>query len=232
MIIEYDLCGDSGWLYQWNEKRSLRWYVENSGLNAVELNSSFYRIPTERQVESWAEVGKTLRWAVKVHRSITHFSQLTDMGRVKRFLEVFSPLGPLVDFFLFQMPPRFVKNVRNMEKVGRAASLLGRRAAFEFRHPTWFSQDTVTWGGEIGVTLVSVDSPEARWVVKTGEGVYIRMHGRTFWYSHFYTEEELREVAAMASVLRPRRLYVFFNNNHAMLENARAMLNILKAIQP
>lgn len=85
----------------------------------------------------------------------------------------------------------------------------------------------MTWGEKIGVTLVSVDSPEARWVVKTGEEVYLRMHGRTFWYSHFYTEEELREVAA---VLKPGRLYVFFNNNHAMLENARAMLNILKAI--
>jgi len=62
--------GTSGWLYSWNLGKSLKWYVENSGLNAVELNASFYRYPTPRQVAQWADVGKTLRWAVIVGVSI------------------------------------------------------------------------------------------------------------------------------------------------------------------
>ena len=37
--------GTSGWMYPWNLGRSLEWYVNHSGLNAVELNASFYRIP-------------------------------------------------------------------------------------------------------------------------------------------------------------------------------------------
>ncbi|WP_116421857.1 DUF72 domain-containing protein, partial [Pyrobaculum aerophilum] len=76
--------------------------------------------------------------------------------------------------------------------------------------------------------LVSVDSPEISWIVSTRGVVYLRMHGRTFWYSHFYDEEELREVAGRILALGPKKVYVFFNNNHAMLENARSMLALLK----
>jgi uncharacterized protein YecE (DUF72 family) len=55
------------------------------------------------------------------------------------------------------------------------------------------------------------------------------MHGRTAWYSHYYTDEELEEVAQKIMKTNPERVYVFFNNNHAMLENARRMLQIMQA---
>jgi len=58
--------GTSGWLYDWNEGGTLDWYVRFSGLNAVELNASFYRLPFRRQVESWARRGSSLRWSVKI----------------------------------------------------------------------------------------------------------------------------------------------------------------------
>jgi len=48
------LVGTSGWLYDWNEGGDLRWYVENSGLNAIELNASFYRFPFPSQVKGWS----------------------------------------------------------------------------------------------------------------------------------------------------------------------------------
>ncbi|WP_148682600.1 DUF72 domain-containing protein [Pyrobaculum ferrireducens] len=222
--------GTSGWLYSWNLGRSLRWYVENSGLNAVELNASFYRMPTARQVRGWAEVGRGLRWSVKVFRGVTHFGKLSErsMELLRRFLALSEPMEGLVDFYLFQMPPAFRRSGVNMSRVERVASLLGGRAAFEFRHPSWFVEDVVEWAERIGVTLVSVDSPDASWVVSTGGVVYLRMHGRTFWYSHYYEAEELREVAERVAALRPRRVYIFFNNNHAMLENARSMLALLR----
>jgi uncharacterized protein YecE (DUF72 family) len=53
--------GTSGWLYGWNEKQSLEWYVENSDLNAIELNASFYRFPTTNAVKSWAKKGKKIK---------------------------------------------------------------------------------------------------------------------------------------------------------------------------
>jgi uncharacterized protein YecE (DUF72 family) len=68
--------GTSGWMYSWNLGRSLEWYVNHSGLNAVELNASFYRVPAAEQVERWAKVGRALRWAVKVYRGVTHYRQV------------------------------------------------------------------------------------------------------------------------------------------------------------
>ncbi|ACB40190.1 DUF72 domain-containing protein [Pyrobaculum neutrophilum] len=224
--------GTSGWLYAWNLGRSLEWYVENSGLNAVELNASFYRIPTERQAARWAAAGGRLRWAVKVYRGVTHFGKLSEgaLELLRRFLAAFKPLDPYVDFYLFQMPPSFARSRRSMSRVEKAAGVVGRRAAFEFRHPSWFSQEVVEWAEEAGFALVSIDSPEWTWVVEAGGVVYLRMHGRTSWYSHFYDEVELRDVAQRVVALRPARVYVFFNNDHAMLENARSMLAILKEL--
>lgn len=224
--------GTSGWLYSWNLGKSLKWYVENSSLNAVELNASFYRYPTPRQVAQWAEVGKALRWAVKVHRGVTHFGRLSERAveRLGNFLSLFKPLDPLVDFYLFQLPPTFRPSDKNMRRVEAVAALLGRRAAVEFRHPAWFTEATAEWAERAGFVAVSVDSPEASWIVATGGVVYLRMHGRTFWYSHYYDEEELREVAKRVVETGAERVYVFFNNDHAMLENARAMAFILKEL--
>ena len=86
------------------------------------------------------------------------------------------------------------------------------------------------WAERVGFTLVSVDSPDGTWTVSTGGVVYLGMHGRTFWYSHHYEEDELRAVAEEVARLRPDKAYIFFNNNRSMLDNARTMLNILKSV--
>ena len=52
--------GTSGWLYGWNRGGNLDWYLQNSGLNAVELNASFYRFPYKNQVAGWAGKGTEL----------------------------------------------------------------------------------------------------------------------------------------------------------------------------
>ncbi len=69
--------GTSGWLYSWNKEGSLDWYVRNTGLNAVELNASFYRFPFPSQVKTWKNKGRALRWSVKANRGISHYRKLS-----------------------------------------------------------------------------------------------------------------------------------------------------------
>jgi uncharacterized protein YecE (DUF72 family) len=57
------------------------------------------------------------------------------------------------------------------------------------------------------------------------------MHGRTEWYAHLYSDEELEEAADRIISAKPKKAYVFFNNNHAMLVNSRKMLSILKEVK-
>ena len=201
-------------------------------MNAVELNASFYRYPYPSQGRSWSRRGSRLRWAIKVHRSITHLRKLNEKALESwpRFRRLFEPLDHLIDFYLFQLPPNFSATERNIErlKLFSGATGLGWRMAVEFRHTTWFTSETEKLCRSLGVTPVSVDSPLGTWIAASGNGVvYLRMHGRTAWYAHDYTEEELRGVAEAVASLKPRAVYVFFNNNHWMLGNARLMLRIL-----
>ncbi len=222
--------GTSGWMYDWNPD-GLDWYLSNTGLNAVELNASFYRVPFRSQVLGWARKSRgKIRWAVKLHRSITHVYRLGEAAaeRLARFLDTFKPLDPLVDFYLAQLPPSFQKTGRNIEKLASFVrqSGLGTRLAVEFRHESWFNEDTVGLCRSLGVTVVSVDSPMATWIVASSDTVYLRLHGRTAWYAHDYSVDELRELIEKALQLKPQKLYVFLNNDHWMLENAKTTLNL------
>ena len=226
--------GTSGWFYPWNEKRSLEWYTVNSGLNAIELNASFYRFPSLTAVESWAEKAQSLRWSVKVNRSITHNFKFTDEAFPywERFCELFKPLDLNMDFFLFQLPPSLTpESASRIEKFFERTEL-GERFALEVRNSKWFSKEYEVWAEKLGLTLVSVDSPELpRDIFDTSGVVYVRMHGRKAWYAHLYSRKELVDVAKRIVQCKPRKAYVFFNNDHGMLENSREMLSVLKEHQ-
>ncbi len=221
--------GTSGWTYDWNPD-GLDWYVKNSGLNAVELNASFYRFPFQNMVKSWARKGRPLRWAIKVHRSVTHVHRLNVKSYevMERFLRLFEPMKDLIDFYLVQLPPSFARNAENERRVRRFAERFDVPLAFEFRHESWFDEKTVEALEPLSnAFVVSVDSPMGTWIVESKGTVYIRFHGRTDWYFHNYTEDELREVAEKTLSLEPKRIYAFFNNDHWMLENARRFKELL-----
>ena len=101
-----EYVGTLGWMYSWNEGGSLDWYVRESGLNAIELNASFYKYPSPNQVKAWAEKGKSLKWVVKVNRAITHLYKLNKNSHkpFERFMKLFNPLDNNISFYLFQLP--------------------------------------------------------------------------------------------------------------------------------
>ncbi|MEO0138119.1 MAG: DUF72 domain-containing protein [candidate division WOR-3 bacterium] len=223
--------GTSGWYYDWNEELTLDWYLNNSGLNAIELNASFYRFPFPNQVKSWAKKGSKLHWAVKVHRLITHQYKFSDLALKtwQRFSVLFAPLEEYIDYYLFQLPPSLTSKSRDkitsfLEKIS-----INQKIALEFRHETWFNEENLKWAKSLGLTIVSIDAPEfTRAIFKTTKDVYLRMHGRTSWYCHNYTKDELNEIARKILQAKAERIYVFFNNDHNMLNNARAMFVLLK----
>ncbi|ACL10913.1 Putative uncharacterized protein [Desulfurococcus amylolyticus 1221n] len=224
--------GTSGWLYDWNEEASLDWYIRESGLNAVELNASFYRFPYRNQVVSWARKGRGIRWSIKVHKSITHYRKLgRDALEIwRRFHNLFTPMNDVIDFYLFQMPPQFTCSKENLEKIERFhdASNLASRMAVEFRHVSCFNDGVASWGIDKSIVIVSIDAPIASWITNIMGIVYLRMHGRSSWYGHEYTMDELREVAGRIVRMKPEKVYVFFNNDHWMLENARSLMGMLR----
>jgi uncharacterized protein YecE (DUF72 family) len=218
--------GTSGWSYSWNQGNSLDWYIQHSGLNAIELNMSFYRFPYPNMVKSWAAKGKELAWVVKVHRSITHFQKLSSgsLESFQRFKQLFVPLEDHIHYYLFQLPPSFT----DLDRLDKFISGIGtEKLAVEFRRPTLFTDELRAWGKTRGVLLVSIDAPKLPTTVMSDTVVYERVHGRTGWYSHDYSDQELSEIKGRIMGGRPDTVYVFFNNDHAMLENAVRMHRLL-----
>ena len=227
--------GTSGWMYDWNPEGTLDWYIRHSGLNAVELNMSFYRYPFPSQVKAWARKGSKIRWAVKVHRLITHYTRLSGKALEywEKFHRLFSPLDHYIDFYLLQLPPSYVLNEANLRKLENFVRNTGieKKIAVEFRDPSWYTNsEAMDSVSSTGAVIVSIDSPQGTWIRASNNVVYLRMHGRTDWYFHDYTNEELRSIAYKIREAEPRHIYVFFNNNHWMLENARSMLRILREL--
>lgn len=219
--------GTSGWSYDWNLGHSLDWYVRESRLNAIELNMSFYRFPYPNMVKSWAAKGKNLTWVVKVHRSITHFQKLstTAAESFQRFKTLFTPLEDRIHYYLFQLPPSFTDIItleHFIEKTGT------EKVAVEFRHPTLFTDELIAWGQHHKILLVSIDAPQLPRTIMSTDVLYERIHGKTAWYSHEYSDEELQEIHQRIRSTNPRTVYVFFNNNHAMLTNAMRMHQMLR----
>ncbi len=213
--------GTSGWSYDWNPN-GIKWYVENSKLNSVELNSSFYRFPFKVWINAWKK--HDLIWIIKVNRIITHLHRLNEKSYPvwKKFRNLFLPMESKIKYYLFQMPPNFKELDRVLEFVKRFGK---EKFAFEFRNKEMYSEKVLK--KLRGVTVVSVDEPGMTKIVKTSKDVYLRLHGKTFWYSHNYSEREIKELIEEVIKLNPRNLYVMFNNDHNMLENARKCYEIL-----
>ena len=142
--------GTSGYAYkEWKgvfypqdlpEKEMLRYYA--SQFRTVEINNTFYRMPKTAVVASWAaEVGPDFRFVVKASQRITHFQRLKDAGdTVGYLLRATDALGDRLGALLFQLPPNLKKDVARLRDF---LALLppDRRAAFEFRHPSWFDDE-------------------------------------------------------------------------------------------
>jgi uncharacterized protein YecE (DUF72 family) len=111
-------------------------------LPTVEINNTFYRVPQKSVLENWAAaVPDSFRFIVKSTRRITHFKRLVNASEeVEFFLGQMATLGDRLGAVLFQLPPNLQKNLESLESF---LALLpgGTRAAFEFRHNSWFDDD-------------------------------------------------------------------------------------------
>ncbi|MCP4203998.1 MAG: DUF72 domain-containing protein [bacterium] len=113
-----------------------------SRLPAVEINNTFYRMPKPSVLEGWSkQVPADFRFVLKASRRITHFKRLKNAEEECRyFVDTASTLGERLGALLFQLPPNFKKD---LERLGEFLKILPDdvRAAFEFRHDSWFDDD-------------------------------------------------------------------------------------------
>ena len=218
--------GCSGWNYRdWRgviypeklpTKRWLERYAEL--FDTVEVNNTFYRLPSPSAVEGWVEqTPRGFRFSLKASRYLTHVKRLRDMRQgVRRYFAAVKPLAdsPKMGPVLWQLPANFR---RDEERLAAALEQLPKgRHCFEFRHESWFCPEVYDLLRRHRAALVIGDDPERPFQTHqmTATWTYIRFHrgnrGRRGNYSDRELDEWGRRIAAWRTDVE---VYAYFNND-------------------
>lgn len=204
--------------------------------STVEINNSFYRLPTTEALETWAHtVPKHFRFAVKASRFITHNKKLKDAPEsFGLFFERVRILKPVLGPILFQLPPRWKYNGERLEEFLQALPP-EFNYAFEFRHPDWIRDEAFSLLRKYNASYCVHDMPESRSPVLTTSNIaYVRFHGWSGTYAGSYSDSQLNGWANTLLKWEKEGIesYVYFNNDlggHAP-RNAMKLRELTKQI--
>jgi uncharacterized protein YecE (DUF72 family) len=147
-------------------------------LPAVEINNTFYRLPRADVIEKWAEqVPEDFRFSIKASRRITHVKRLKNaLDETDYLIRTTGRLVKRLGVILFQLPPSLPKDVPRLRSFLDALPL-GTRAAFEFRHASWFDDDVYDCLRGENCALCVADTEESRGtsIVSTSDWGYLRL---------------------------------------------------------
>jgi len=188
-------------------KEMLRFYAER--LDTVEINNTFYHMPTAGVLLSWAEqVQHDFVFALKAPQVITHLKRLRDVGEETRYLfRTLSVLDRKLGPVLFQFPGSFHADCKALEDF---LELIPDNisCAFEFRSPSWHEDETLDLLREKGCSLCVADDDEARAgeIISTAPWGYLRLRRSD------YTEDSLLQWLTRVRSQKWERAFVFFKH--------------------
>ena len=197
--------GTSGWHYDdWRNRfypeklpkaKWLEFYARH--FSTVELNNSFYRLPSETAFANWRDSSPAnFTFAVKVSRFITHIKRLKNSEEaVENFIQRARILGEKLGPLLYQLPPNMHRNDETLDSF--LSSLPEEmKHVIEFRHQSWLDGNVFEMLRKHNAGLCVFDMPDLRCPLKaTADFAYIRFHGSSSLYSSCYSDEELADWA-------------------------------------
>ena len=212
--------GTSGYAYkEWKgsfyphdlpAKRMLHYYGEH--FRTVEINNTFYRMPTVSLLETWAgEVPRDFRFVLKASQRITHQHRLVDADEdVGYLLDVAATLQQRLGALLFQLPPNLKKDVPRLDAF---LALLPppHRAAFEFRHPSWFDDEVfaLLHDHQAALCIAEAEGDLEVPVVATADWGYLRLRRPD------YGDAELKAWVKQVQQQDWQEAFVFFKHEEA-----------------
>ncbi|MBA2587409.1 MAG: DUF72 domain-containing protein [Alphaproteobacteria bacterium] len=202
-------------------------------MNAVEINSSFYRPHQRKTYERWAaSVPDGFRFSVKLPRSITQEHRLKDCDALlSRFLEESAGLGAKLGVILVQLPPTLAYDA-DVAADFFVALRQGTKAAIacEPRHASWFTPKADAALKKWHVARVAADPPRA-----PADGAPGGWQGLRYWRLHgspkiYYSDYDAKALKTLAGKQKPGDWCIFDNTAaFAALGNALALASLIGA---
>ena len=207
-------------------KEMLRFY--SGRLGAVEINNTFYHMPKESVLKSWAEqVPDDFVFAIKAPQIITHLKRLRNVGSETEYLfNTLSVLGRKLGPVLFQFPGSFHADRPSLQDL---LALIPQNAscAFEFRNPSWFDAKILDLLRERGFSLCIADTDEkpANEIMKTAPWGYLRLRRPD------YTDADLSQWMERILSQKWEMAFVFFKHEEGA-EGAEMAMRFLELAKP
>jgi uncharacterized protein YecE (DUF72 family) len=209
--------GTSGYSYkEWkgnfypedlSDKEMLRYYATK--LPTVEINNTFYRLPKESVLKSWADqVPAGFRFSIKASQRITHIKRLKDaLDETEYLIRTARALGERLGVILFQLPPNLKKDVPRFEQFLKQMPS-DVRAAFEFRHASWFDEEVFSLLRSHRCALCIADADDELEIpfVSTADWGYLRLRREE------YTAPSLKSWMKNIQGQEWRDAFVFFKH--------------------
>ena len=162
-------------------KGMLKYYSRR--LPAVEINNTFYRLPQPSMIENWREqVPSKFRFSIKATQRITHIKRLNNCAdETKYLLETAALLEERLGVVLFQLPPNMKKDTERLRKF---LNLLSKstRTAFEFRHESWFDDETLALlrSNDCALVVSDTDEKPLSEIISTATWGYLRLRRTSY----------------------------------------------------
>jgi uncharacterized protein YecE (DUF72 family) len=220
--------GTSGWsydhwvgvLYPKSATSLQRLDAYATRFRTVEVNNTFYRWPKDEVFETWRDrLPSGFVVSTKASRGLTQFRKLNDPHAwLDRMESGLARLGEKRGVLLFQLPPHFRRDLERLDRF-LAQVPSGRRVAFEFRHPSWDTDEgTFETLARHGAAYCVTSGANLPCVLRATAGfVYVRLHGPDpqHLYAGSYPEDDLRWWADRIGEWRAqgRDVFAYFNND-------------------
>jgi uncharacterized protein YecE (DUF72 family) len=233
--------GTSGYSYKsWDKTfygdtpKRLQLEFYSTQFPTVEINATFYRLPSEAMVRGWRDrVGERFLYAIKGSRFITHMKKLVNLnGAVDKFFDRIAPLQDKIAVILWQLPGKLKKDAARIDDF-LAQVPKAYHHAVEFRHPSWYDDEifeVLRKHNAAHVALSSLGMP-MNLSVTSNDLVYVRFHGLEGGAAHDYTAAELKPWAKFITgqVNAGRAAFIYFNNdiNVRAPDNARMLIDMV-----
>ncbi|UZT98224.1 DUF72 domain-containing protein [Chryseobacterium fluminis] len=202
--------------------------------NSVEINSTFYRKPTQKTLQKWFdETPEDFRFFIKIPKTISHEKRLKDCkAEISEFCDhIQSGLKEKLAGFLYQFPPSFKNTPENTDVILDNINF-NFLNVIEFRHESWWKEEVFHLLRENNIVFSGVSFPGSlpeEVIMNHPDILYYRLHGKPVLYKSEYSEEFLKDLAEKIEK-EQHKTFIFFNNTWgtAAIHNSLYLKKILE----
>jgi uncharacterized protein YecE (DUF72 family) len=232
--------GCSGFHYkEWKElfypeklpqSKWFEFYCEH--FNTLEINSTFYKFPTEKSLVKWYNTSpEDFKFSVKAPRLITHYKKFSGCEILLQdfYTSISKGLQDKLGCVLFQLPPQLVYTPEMLDLIMSSVDASFKNV-FEFRHLSWWNENVFTQFKNRKLIFCSISFPKLPDEVKaTASNIYYRFHGVPVLYKSTYSEKFVENIYQEIKIQAPKEAWVYFNNTwgNAAIINSKYLQKLI-----